>query len=69
MNEPSIYTLVGLRPDGVSPAIDVVSAADLAGALVQARRFLREHTSCVSVEVWSSGELLAVEQGRTAQRA
>jgi hypothetical protein len=69
MSEPCFYTFVGLRPDGVSPTIDVVAAADLDGALAQARRFLGEHPSCASVEVWCSGELLAVQRGQTAQPA
>jgi len=54
-----LYTLVGFRGDGASPAVDVVPAADRDQALTIARSFLTEHGSCSEVEIYYGGELVA----------
>jgi len=56
----TLYTLVGLRSDGISLAVDVVAASSLDHAKEKARRFLAEHASCATVEISSAGESLAV---------
>lgn len=53
------FTLVGLRADGVSLAIDFVPEGVLVTALDEARSFLAAHDSCSTVEVWAEGELVA----------
>lgn len=57
--ETSLYTFVGFRPDGRSVAVDVIQASSPEAAMAQARRFLAEHASCQSVEIYSAGELVA----------
>jgi len=56
----ALYTLVGLRNDGVSLSADVVPARSPERALQEARSFLSDHTSCDLVEVYSGGEQVAV---------
>ena len=53
-----IYTLLGVRPDGVASVVDLVDAEDLAMARLRAQALLREHLSCHLVEVWRDGALV-----------
>jgi hypothetical protein len=50
-----LYTLLGVRPDGVASVVDLVAAEDLNFARDRARALLREHRSCTSVELWREG--------------
>lgn len=54
----TIYTLLGVREDGVSPVIQLTPATTRAQALREARSFLAEHRSCAAVEVWKDGALV-----------
>jgi hypothetical protein len=58
--EPSelLYTLLGVRPDGVASVVDLVAADDLLAARRSAEALLREHQSCSLVEVWCDGALV-----------
>lgn len=61
----AIYTLLGVRADGVASVVDVVRAEDLSIARRCAEALLHEHQSCSVVELWRDGAL--VEQlDRTA---
>lgn len=53
-----IYTLLGVRPDGVASVMDVLAADDLQQARDRAEALLREHQSCDLVEVWCDGALI-----------
>ena len=53
-----VYTLLGVRPDGVASVVDVVPAEDLQAARRRAEVLLREHQSCSLVEVWCDGALV-----------
>lgn len=53
-----VYTLLGVRPDGVASFVDVMPAEDLKGARRGAEALLREHQSCSLVEVWCDGVLV-----------
>ncbi|MDB5445189.1 MAG: hypothetical protein JWQ97_506 [Phenylobacterium sp.] len=57
--EDELYTLMGVREDGIAPVIGVVPARDRAVALAEAQSFLAEHRSCATVEVWKDNQLLA----------
>ena len=59
MIEDELYTLMGVREDGIAPVIGVVPARDNAVALAEAQSFLAEHRSCATVEVWKDNQLLA----------
>lgn len=54
----AIYTLLGVRQDGVAPVIQMTPAEGPAEALSEARSFLAEHRSCCFVEVWKDGALV-----------
>jgi len=54
------FTLVGLKPDGVAPFIDILVSQDVAAAVQRAEDLLRDHASCASVEVWRGAEVLEV---------
>jgi len=58
--EPSeiIYTLLGVRADGVASVVDMVPAESLAAVRRFAKALLREHQSCSLVEVWRDGTLV-----------
>ena len=53
-----VYTLLGVRPDGVASVVDLVAAEDLPMARDRALALLREHLSCSLVEVWRDGALV-----------
>ena len=54
----AVYTLLGVRPDGVASVVDLVPAEDLLMARRRAHDLLREHLSCNLVEVWRDGALV-----------
>lgn len=54
----TVYTLLGVRPDGVASIVDLVAAEDLLLARRRARALLAEHLSCSLVEVWREGALV-----------
>lgn len=53
-----VFTLLGVRPDGVASVVDLVPAPDLPRARDRAQALLREHASCNRVEVWRDGALV-----------
>jgi hypothetical protein len=52
-----VYTLLGVRRDGVASVVDLV-ADDARTAHLRAEALLREHASCEAVEVWREGGLV-----------
>jgi hypothetical protein len=54
----SVYTLIGVRDDGVGSVVDLALTEDLGAARRQAQALLREHRSCSVVEVWRNGALI-----------
>jgi hypothetical protein len=54
----NVYTLVGLRADGIAPMVDIRPVGEADGGLRAGAAFLAEHASCDRVEVWLNGELL-----------
>ena len=52
-----VYTLLGVRPDGVASVVDLV-ADDADRAHHRAAALLREHASCDAVEIWRDGVLV-----------
>lgn len=67
MDEDS-YTLLGVRPDGGVPVVDLVAGASRREALARAHAFLGEHASCARVEVWLDGRMVGeVERGSAPQ--
>ena len=54
----NVYTLVGLRADGVASVVDIRPAGEADGGLSAGAAFLAEHASCNRVEVWLDGQLL-----------
>jgi hypothetical protein len=53
-----VFTLLGVRPDGVASVVDLVPAEDPSDARARAQALLREHASCDRVEVWRDGALV-----------
>lgn len=53
-----IYTLLGVRPDGVASVVDMIPAENLIMVRRSAEALLREHQSCSLVEVWRDGALV-----------
>lgn len=53
-----VFTLLGVRPDGVASVVDLVPVEDTADARARAQALLREHASCDRVEVWRDGALV-----------
>jgi hypothetical protein len=53
-----VYTLVGLRADGVAPMVDIRPVGEADGGVSAGAAFLAEHASCERVEVWLGAELL-----------
>ena len=53
-----VYTLLGVRPDGVASVVDLMAAEDLPMVRDRALALLREHLSCSLVEVWRDGALV-----------
>lgn len=64
----AFYTLLGVRPDGVAPVIQMTPAATRARAVEEARSFLAEHRSCAWVEVWKDGALVELVSPEGAER-
>jgi hypothetical protein len=54
-NSEPVYTLLGVRPDGVASIVDLVPVGGLPAVRRRARALLREHESCNLVEVWRDG--------------
>jgi hypothetical protein len=52
-----VYTLLGVRRDGVASIVDLV-ADNAPKAHLRAEALLREHASCEAVEVWRDGALV-----------
>jgi hypothetical protein len=55
--ESDIFTLLGVRRDGVASIVDLVADGP-AGVRRRAETLLREHASCEAVEVWRDGGLV-----------
>lgn len=53
-----VYTLLGVRADGVSTVIDLVPSGPPDTVLRTAAALLSEHASCDSVEVWRGSVLI-----------
>jgi hypothetical protein len=53
-----VYTLLGVRGDGVVSMVDLLPAAEAPSARARALALLREHGSCHTVEVWRDGALV-----------
>jgi hypothetical protein len=53
-----VFTLLGVRGDGVASIVDLVPAEGLAAVRSRARWLLNEHASCRVVEVWRGGALV-----------
>jgi len=57
-NAEPYYTLLGVRPDGVASIVDLIAADGLPLARERAQALLREHQSCIRIEVWRGGALV-----------
>jgi hypothetical protein len=55
--DTDIFTLLGVRRDGVASVVDLV-ADGLGAARRRAEAMLKEHGSCEAVEVWRDGGLV-----------
>ena len=53
-----VYTLLGVRRDGVASVVDLVATPELPKARARAEALLREHASCATVEMWRDGALI-----------
>jgi len=53
-----VYTLLGVRRDGVASVVDLVATPELPTVRARAEALLREHASCETVEVWRGGALV-----------
>ena len=53
-----VFTLLGVRGDGVASVVDLMAADSLADVLSRAQWLLKEHASCRVIEVWRGGALL-----------
>jgi hypothetical protein len=58
-----VFTLLGVRSDGIASVVDLVAAEALSDVRRRARWLLKEHESCSVVEVWRDGALVE-ELGR-----
>lgn len=58
MTGEDFCTLLAVRADGIASVVDLSPGADVAPALVRARRLLAEHASCVRVEIWRDGAMI-----------
>jgi hypothetical protein len=56
--DDDICTLLCVRPDGVSPVVDLTPWTDLGTLRVRAQRLLKEHGSAYAVELWRDGVLV-----------
>jgi hypothetical protein len=55
--ETEIFTLLGVRRDGIASVVDLV-ADGAAAARHRATAMLKEHASCEAVELWCDGALI-----------
>lgn len=53
-----IFTLLGVRGDGIASIVDLMAAEDLPAVRTRAQWLLKEHASCRVVEVWHGGALV-----------
>ena len=53
-----VFTLLGVRGDGVASVVDLVAGESLPVVRSRAHWLLREHASCRVVEVWRGGALV-----------
>jgi hypothetical protein len=53
-----VFTLLGVRGDGVASVVDLMAADSLSDVLSRAQWLLKEHASCSVIEVWCGGALL-----------
>ena len=53
-----VFTLLGVRGDGVASVVDLMAADSLSDVHSRAQWLLREHASCHVIEVWRGGALL-----------
>jgi hypothetical protein len=53
-----IFTLLGVRSDGIASFVDLMAADSLLAVRSRAQWLLKEHASCRVVEVWLGGSLL-----------
>jgi hypothetical protein len=53
-----VFTLLGVRGDGVASVVDLMAADSLPDVLSRAEWLLKEHASCRVIEVWLGGALL-----------
>lgn len=56
--QDDVFTLLGVRGDGVASVVDLMAADSLSDVLSRAQWLLKEHASCRVVEVWRGGALL-----------
>lgn len=56
--EDEICTLLCVRPDGVSPIVDLTPWTDLPILRTRAQKLLREHGSAYAVELWRGSVLI-----------
>lgn len=56
--EDEICTLLCVRPDGVSPVVDLTPWSDLEALRIRAQRLLKEHGSAYAVELWRGGVMV-----------
>jgi hypothetical protein len=55
--DTDVFTLLGVRRDGVASVVDLVADGPLS-ARSRAEALLKEHASCEAVEVWRDGALV-----------
>jgi hypothetical protein len=55
--DTDVFTLLGVRRDGVASVVDLV-ADGVGAARRRAYALLKEHASCEAVEVWHGGGLM-----------
>lgn len=58
-----VFTLLGVRCDGIASVVDLMAAEGLPDVRRRAQWLLKEHASCNVVEVWRDGALVE-ELGR-----
>ena len=58
-----VFTLLGVRGDGIASVVDLMAAEGLTDVRRRAQWLLKEHASCRVVEVWRDGALVE-ELGR-----
>jgi len=58
-----VFTLLGVRGDGIASVVDLVAAEALSDVRRRAQWLLKEHASCRVIEVWRDGALVE-ELGR-----